>query len=78
VPYIVLICVFKNVDIEADCHRELPLPLFELRVLFVDDVQFAFAANDLAVRRTLLDGRSDFHILSRFSNCRFKLTCIGK
>jgi hypothetical protein len=41
----VLICVFKNVDVESR-PPQVPLPLFELRVLFVDDVQFAFAAND--------------------------------
>jgi predicted solute-binding protein len=42
----------------------LPLALLELRVFLVDDVEFAFSANNFAVNRALLDGRSDFHIVS--------------
>jgi hypothetical protein len=37
------------------------LSLLELRVLFVDDVQFALPANDFAVNASFLDGCSNFH-----------------
>lgn len=39
----------------------LTLPLLELGVFLVDHVQFTFTANDLAIDRTLFNGRSDFH-----------------
>lgn len=42
----------------------LPLTLLELRVFLVDDVEFAFTTNNFAINRALLDGRSDFHIVS--------------
>jgi hypothetical protein len=39
------------------------LTLLIARVLFVDDVEFAFAADDFAINATLLDGRFDFHVV---------------
>src|SRR5947208_2434899 len=39
----------------------LPLPLFHLRLLLVDDVQPAFAPHNLAVLAAALDGSCDFH-----------------
>jgi hypothetical protein len=46
----------------AQC-RALSLALLEFRVLLVDDVQFAFAAHNLAVNRAFLNGWLDFHCL---------------
>lgn len=37
------------------------LPLFELRVLFVDYIQFAIASNYFAVNTSFLNGCSYFH-----------------
>jgi len=37
------------------------LTLLEARILFVDDVQLAFATNDLAIDAALFDGGSYFH-----------------
>jgi hypothetical protein len=37
------------------------LTLLEARILFVDDVQLAFATNDLAIDAAFLDGGSYFH-----------------
>jgi hypothetical protein len=39
------------------------LTLLKAGVLFVDDVQFAFATNDFAIDAALLDGGSYFHNL---------------
>lgn len=50
-------------------HSSLALPLFELRVFLVDDIQLAFAAYDFAINRALLDGRTDFHCQVVFSVC---------
>jgi hypothetical protein len=40
----------------------LSLALLELWVLFVDDVELALAADNLAINGTLLDGWFDFHV----------------
>ena len=45
----------------------LTLTLLEARVLLVDDVQFAFATDDLAIGTALLDGGSYFHNLFLFA-----------
>ncbi len=37
------------------------LPLLELRIFLIDDVKFSFPFDNLALCRTLLDGRFDFH-----------------
>ncbi len=37
------------------------LPLLELRIFLIDDVKFSFPSDNLALCRTLLDGRFDFH-----------------
>lgn len=50
----------------------LPLALLELRVFLVDHIELAFAANNFAVNRALLDGRSDFHIVS---SCLIAKSC---
>jgi len=42
---------------------ELTLTLLEARILFVDDVQLAFATNDLAIGTALFDRGSNFHNL---------------
>ena len=39
------------------------LTLLKARILLVDDVQLAFATNDLAIGTALLDGGSNFHNL---------------
>ena len=45
----------------------LTLTLLEARILFVDDVQFAFATDDLAIGTALLNGGSYFHNLFLFA-----------
>jgi capsule polysaccharide export protein KpsE/RkpR len=50
-------------------HVGLSLTLFKLRVLFVDHIQFAFTAHNLAISRTLLNGRSDSHVECIISVC---------
>jgi hypothetical protein len=42
----------------------LSLALLKAGILFVDNVQFAFATNDLAICASLFDGCSYFHFLS--------------
>jgi hypothetical protein len=39
------------------------LTLLEARILLVDDVQFSFATDDLAIDTALFDGGSYFHNL---------------
>jgi len=39
----------------------LALALFELWVLFVDDINLALAAHDFAINGTFFDGRTDLH-----------------
>ena len=53
-----------QIFVVIDRSAILALTLFQLRVLFVNDVHFSFATNDLAINRTLLNGCSDFHYVS--------------
>jgi hypothetical protein len=46
--------------------------LLEAGILFVNDVQLAFATNDLTVYAALFDGGSYFHLVLFFG-----LICIG-
>jgi len=39
----------------------LPLALLKARVFLVNDIQYAFATNDLAINATLLNGGSNLH-----------------
>jgi hypothetical protein len=40
------------------------LALFEARVFFVDDINAALPADDLAIRGTAFNGSANFHIFS--------------
>ena len=44
----------------------LSLAHLELRVLLADDINTAFASDDLAIITALLDGCFDFHIVNIF------------
>jgi hypothetical protein len=49
---------------QVERSRDLPLPLLEARVLFVDHIQLAFPAHDLAINATLFNGCSDSHLFN--------------
>ena len=59
--------VLKNLQ-----KYKLLLPLFELRVLFVDNEQLALAADNLAVSTSFFDGCSYFHLFE-FIGCGLPL-----
>ena len=42
--------------------KGLALTLLELGILLVDDVNAAFAANDLTIDGAFFDGSSNFHV----------------
>ena len=48
----------------------LSLALFKARILFVDYVQLAFPAHDLAINASFFDGCSYFHVCNIYRICR--------
>jgi hypothetical protein len=55
---------------ESGFRNQLPLPLLEAGILFVNDIQLALATHDLTICTTFLDGCSDFHFDSFYPRGR--------
>jgi hypothetical protein len=47
-----------------DLLHKLTLTLFEAGIFLVDDIQLAFAANDLAINTAFFNGCPHFHVSS--------------
>jgi len=56
----------------------LALALLKARVLFVDDVELALAADDFAIGATLFDGGANFHGACVKNETGEALTCNGR